>query len=110
MQWQATYSDGAVIEQPATSIPISYYNVDTNNLVSFNLRGGSTSIGVDLKLGTIIINGKKVSFENFSRKKDYRLIYFVKEDCFYVGLQTTIDGKNLKRIVELNGEKVKILA
>jgi hypothetical protein len=113
MFWRATYADGSMIEQPATQIPIEYNNIDTNNLQEFTLAGDYTSIGVNLKDGTILMNGKKISFEGFSKKKDYRLIYFTKESrygtVFYTGLQSTINGKNMKRIIELSGEKVRIL-
>lgn len=113
MFWRATYSDGSIVEQPATQIPIEYHNIDTNNLREFSLADEETSIGVNLKEGTIILNGKKINFEGFSKKKDYRLIYFIKENnfgtIFYVGLQSTIDGKNLKRMIELSGEEVRIL-
>ena len=113
MFYRATYEDGSVVEQPATQIPIEYHNIDTNNLQEFILRGDKILIGANLKNGTLLLEGKEILFDGFSEKKGYRLIYFTKMNkdkvMYFLGLQTTLNGKNLKRVFKLNDEEVKIL-
>ena len=112
MFYRATYEDGSVVEQP-TNVPIDYNNIDVENLKFFTLMDNSTTVGIDVVEGVIFLNNKKISFEEFSNKGNYRLIYFVKgtekSPIYYLGIQSTIKGKNLKRIVKIGEQGIKLV-
>jgi len=112
MYWKAIYENGTVVEQP-TSVPITFQNIDTSGLKKLYLSDQLVCIGVDIKEGILLVNGRGIIFDGFSKKSGYRLVYFLKmkEDkvIYYLGLQTTIDKKNLKRIIELKDKEVRIL-
>jgi len=113
MFWRATYTDGSVIEQPATSIPIEYHNIDTNKLKEFVLTNEEICIGANIIDGVIFIDGNKIGFEGFSNKEVYRLIYYIhgspEKPIYYLGIQTTINKRNIKRIVRIENKDIKIL-
>ena len=119
VHWRAIYKGGEVLEQLGNTQEILYDNIDKKDLKEFFLLGCLVDVGVNLEKGTLSINGKEVAFPTFSNLAlPYRLIYFVKTSgvlgskqhkTYCVGLQTTVEKKNLKTLVELTSNRVTIL-
>ena len=120
IHWRAIYKSGEILEQLENTQEILYDNIDKKNLKEFFLLGCIVDVGVNLEKGTISINGKEVSFQEFSNLgTPYRLIYYVKTSgvlgsnnqykTYCIGLQTTTNKKNLKTLVELSSNRVSIL-
>lgn len=123
----AIYNDGTEYNQTPEDISVQnptkscFFDVDQERLVRFILRCEGKIISVDLSNGEFWINGislsgikfnkddAEYSFENLSSSK-LRLIYFRRrtvlsnspyvDTSYLIGWQTTIDGRNVKRILE----------
>jgi hypothetical protein len=118
--WRAVYKSGEVLEQLENTQEILYENIDKQNLKAFFLLGSLIDIGVDLEKGTLFLAGNEVKFNGFSSfKVPYRLIYYIKmsgvvgaerqiQKVYCLGLQTTIERKNLKLLAEISGNRIVI--
>jgi len=105
------YNDGQVIHQRyGTLNETKFGDIDIKKLKTINLRGLSKTFGVDMD-GHFNINGTIVRFEDIPEGLDYRPIYFRRVRQAYlnggievttkyaVGIQATVDGKNIQRIL-----------
>lgn len=114
--WRAIYSSGEALEQMNNSQEVLYENIDKEELVKFFLLDCyDFDIGVNLENGTIIIDEKEICIKNFSNKETrYRLIYYIsssekhdsEEKIFYLGLQTTIENKNEKFLMQISKDEI----
>jgi len=120
VHWRAIYKNGETLEQLENTQEILYDNIDKKNLKKFFLLGCFVDVGVDLEKGTLILNNNEVPFNTFSNfNTEYRLIYYVKTSgvlgatrqphkIYYLGLQTTHNGKNIKLLAELSKNRIVI--
>lgn len=113
----AYYLDQSSYRQTSEDISITapgkscYYDIDHEKLTKFELSDGINFHSVDLTNGSFTVNG--FNFE--INKPDFplgrlRLIYYRKNtvilgqggvDVVYnIGWQTTVNGENIKRIIE----------
>ena len=113
----AFYSDSSFYKQNPEDISIKapgkscYYDVEQEKLVKFELSDGVNTSSVDLTNGSFIVNGLKIEIN----KPDapiggFRLIYYRKNTVIFgggltdvtynIGWQTTVNGENIKRIIE----------
>ena len=95
-----------------------YYDVmqSGKKINQFMLSDGNNCYSVDLKDGSFTVNGVRFFMHEERDLKDFRLIYFRQhthnfnlatneqlshEIVFRMGWQTTKDGKNIQRIMEI---------
>ena len=118
MHWRAIYKSGEALEQLENTQEILYENIDKTNLKAFFLLGGLVDVGVNLEKGTLVLDEKEILLRGFSNSGNaYRLIYYVKEigvigakrasnKIYYLGMQTTVDEKNLKFLASIEQNKI----
>lgn len=107
IQWTIQYNDNT-IESGFNNLNSKAFN--NPNLIFFELNYKDKIYSVDLKTGTITLNGFRIHspFKNMN----YRLIYYrivstslpdgkIEENIPYIGWQVTINGKNHKIIFAL---------
>jgi hypothetical protein len=110
IQWEVKYTSGE-IETGTDNLSRKAFN--NSDLVRFRLFYAGKIYEVDLKRGTISLNGYKI-YSNLGEQL-YRLIYYrkvtgsigtnsnpsIESDIPHIGWQTTINGKNHKVIFGL---------
>ena len=109
--WKANYSDGSKFNQFVESHENLFGDIDTDNLYIFSLEGKDERYSVNLKTGSFSINNQKTMTFSHLGESDFRLIYFRRNSVSWpamdrttihnIGLQTTIDGKNKKVILQV---------
>ena len=126
--FRVTYKDNTTFEQTQEDISSkdpqksAYFDIDQDNIWYFELVDQETgdTFFVDLPTGAFGHNDRAFFMHDRTGEegnlKDFRLIYFrrVTKDfninmqevgqhiAYHMGWQCTIDGKNYKRIMELN--------
>jgi len=121
MEWIAYYSDGTELGQFEDGKERLFKEIDQEKLKQFGLKTESKIITLlDLRTGKITVNDVILEFpEPQFRDAKFRLIYFRRvrnvigsqKDSStknYIGWQTTIKGKNYKRVISFTNDKIAI--
>lgn len=125
LNWTAILEDGTTIPQfYEDGKEVSFKTVQENEskLIVFSLSNEKEFYSVNIEKGFFSINGQKLYF---GIEGKYRLIYFKRrrsnfsigaiasiteeEPEYWIGWQTTIEGKNYKRMLKIFQEKVQIM-
>jgi hypothetical protein len=124
MKWKARFEGGRVLEQFDANEKERLFKevLDKQELLeSFELLENEKIYAVSLIYGTFYINGVKVNLiteEELGiplRDAEYRIIYYrrmrqtlseseigkLRLFCYLLGWQTTVNGKNIKRILQI---------
>lgn len=86
-----------------------------DELEKFELFNDTERYSVNLRTGLFTIKGVEIDLFNIISQPKYRLIYYRRMQtmftpqqigkpellCYLLGLQTTIDGKNVQRVLQL---------
>lgn len=120
--WTAIYNDGIELEQFSGDKESLFKDIDQSKLTYFRVDCGKFQYLLDIETGKIMIylNGEPLKTIDLGyNDAEHRLIYFKRHSHVlgvnsghtvvdYLGWQTTIDGKNVKRMIGL-GEELKIV-
>jgi hypothetical protein len=118
--WTALYEDGTYLPQfDVDGQEHLFKEIDETKLVELIVSTSTQQYSVNLRRGTFFINDMALSFQSFENLSGYRLIYFrrvqkhmgsggdeTEEETIqeFVGWQITIDNKNHKRYLAINGD------
>jgi len=115
-EWKAQYNDGTSLQQHnADGSENLFKEIQQDKLKEFFIDFDGKNLSLNLLTGIFYINGFQYNTDLSDSKEEKRLIYFVRRkhtmgtnlqvipglssDTYYLGFQTTIDGKNHKRMV-----------
>ena len=121
--WEAVYKDGSTLKQFEENKEKLFKDIDQEKLGAFILRG-DPEIAVNTAVGIFFLNGIPLAIPDVSYKEDldYRLIYFKRvrkvmgsgggvtggdTETFFIGFQTTVDGKNHKYMLSKLGSLIQ---
>jgi len=119
--WTAYYKDGTDLSERGADGSIRLFkDIVQDNLKIFYLHEGAHDISVNFETGVFEVDGRELGFsDNF---EELRLIYFKRvqkefkldstllfeKRIHYVGWQSTVNGKNVKRYLGFDGDKLLI--
>lgn len=118
MMWYALYRNGRNLPQfDHEGKEHLFKEIEEENLVEFVVRTNNEEVRLDMKTGIFRVNG--VTYLDFGFNAEiHRLIYFRRvlkvlgvgegSTTEHIGWQATIDGDNIKRILSIDGKKVRV--
>ena len=116
--WYALYKNGRNLPQfDHNGDEHMFKEIEEENLVEFIIRTKNEEIRLNMKSGVFRVNG--VTYLDFgNNKEEHRLIYFRRvlkvlgdgegSTTEHIGWQSTIEGINVKRILSINENSVRI--
>uniref|UniRef100_A0A6H1ZNV9 Uncharacterized protein n=2 Tax=viral metagenome TaxID=1070528 RepID=A0A6H1ZNV9_9ZZZZ len=123
LKWECAFKDGTTINQfDETGFETTFKKVQENidKVSVFKLVGDGNSYSVSLSKGSISINNTIINFFEDYEDKIFRLIFFKRrltalyttsiETDYFLGFQSTVDGKNFKNILRITKEKNYLLS
>ena len=122
--WKAQYNDGTSLQQHnANGSENTFDKIQQDKLERFILNFGDKILSLNLLTGNFYLNGFRYNADLSDSKEEKRLIYFVRRkrtmgtnlqvipglssDTYYLNFQTTIGGKNHKRMVSVNKDMIR---
>ena len=123
-EWKALYKDGTFFQQHnADGSENLFKDIQQDRLVGFVLNFGDKVLSLNLPTGSFYLNGFRYNTDISNSKEEKRLIYFIRKtrtmdsgmraipemcsDVYFLGFQTTIDGKNHKRMVSVKNNVLR---
>jgi len=117
--WEVVFKDGATLKQfnpDGSENSFKKIQERYNEVTCFKLISNSENFEVNLLNGCFTLNNQKIYFFEPEDKINYRLIFFKRRTTvmnstnifteYWLGWQTTINGKNEKRIMRISNKRV----
>ena len=116
--WKAKYTDGTFLDQYEKDKENLFKDIEHDKLKGFCVTFEGREFAADLETGRLYVDGHWMGFDDFSDKKDYRLIYFVRTQRHMsslatgmtqlgvtrfpcIGLRTRIDSAEVKKLIKI---------